>query len=51
MVYKVFLYIILISLYVVFFGINSFERFKEDSIVVIKKSLDIASSEMNVRPG
>ena len=51
MVYKVFLYIILISLYVVFFGINSFERFKEDSIVVIKKGLDIASSEMNVRPG
>ena len=51
MVYKVFLYIVLISLYVVFFGINSFERFKEDSIVVIKKGLDIASSEMNVRPG
>ena len=51
MVYKVFLYIVLTSLYVVFFGIDSFERFKEESIVVIKKDLDIASTAMNVRPG
>ena len=51
MVYKVFLYLLLISLYVVFFGIKSFERFKEDSIVVSKRNLDIASSDMNVRPG
>lgn len=51
MVYKVFLYLLLILLYVVFFGIKSFERFKEDSIVVSKRNLDIASSDMNVRPG
>ena len=51
MVYKVFLYLLLISLYVVFFGIKSFERFKEDSIVVSKRNLDIASSDMNVGPG
>ena len=51
MLYKAFLYIVLISLYVAFFGIKSFDRFKEESIVVIKKNLDIASSEMNARPG
>ena len=51
MISKLFLYIVLISLYVVFFGIKSFDRFKEESIVVIKKNLDIESADMNVRPG
>ena len=50
MISKLFLYIVLISLYVVFFGIKSFDRFKEESIVVIKKNLDIESVD-TVRPG
>ena len=48
---KVCLYIILISLYVVFFGIKSFQRFNDETIVVIKKNLDISSTDMNVKPG
>ena len=60
MVYKVFkvseiitifLYIVLISLYVVFFGIKSFKRYKEHSIIVSKNNLDIASTDINIRPG
>ena len=30
---------VLISLYVVFFGINTFERFTKESIIVIKENL------------
>ena len=48
---RLFWIFVLISLYVVFFGIKSFERFNEESIVVIKKNLDISSTDMNVRPG
>ena len=47
----IFLYFVLISLYVVFFGLNSFKRYKEESIIVIKKNLDIASTDINIRPG
>ena len=44
---RLFWIFVLISLYVVFFGINSFERFNEEAIVVIKENLDISSIDIN----
>ena len=38
---------VLISLYVVFFGINTFERFTKESIIVIKENLDVSSTDIN----
>ena len=51
MVQKVFIYIVLISLYIYIFGIKSFNRLKEDSIVTIKKNIDISSPGLEVKPG
>ena len=38
---------VLISLYVVFFGINTFKRFTKESIIVIKENLDVSSTDIN----
>ena len=46
---RLFWIFVLISLYVVFFGINTFERFQEESTVVITNDLDISS--IDVKPG
>ena len=51
MVHKAFLNIVLVSLYVYFFGIKSVKRFKEDSIVTIKRNQDYSSSDFEVKPG
>ena len=51
MVYKVLIYIVLIILYIYFFGHSSFTRFKEESIVTIRKNLDISSLDFEVKPG
>ena len=38
---------VLISLYVVFFGINTLKRFTKESIIVIKENLDVSSTDIN----
>ena len=44
---RLFWIFLLISLYVVFFGINSFERFNEEAIVVIIENLVFSSIDFN----
>ena len=51
MVHIVFMNVVLISLYVYFFGITSVDRFLEESIVTIKKTEDISSTSLDVKPG
>ena len=51
MVYKFFLYLILIALYIYFFGLDSFDRFKEKSIVTINNIIPISSREAMRNPG
>ena len=48
---KVFLIIVLSLLYIFLFGIKSIDRFMDDSIVTIKKELDMTSIDMDIRPG
>ena len=49
--YKVILYVVLIAIYVHFFGITSVDRFLEDSIVTIQKSQEISSLGLELNPG
>ena len=51
MVYKAFLNLFLIGLYIYYFGIESFERYKEESIVTINKVLPISSNQIKKKPG
>ena len=51
MAYKFFLYLVLIALYIYFFGLSSFNRYKEESIVTINKILPISSREISRKPG
>ena len=48
---KMVLNVVLFVLYVYFFGIPSFQRYMEKSIVTITKDLDISSSEIEIKPG
>ena len=51
MAYKSFLYLLLIALYIYVFGLASFNRYKEESIVTINKILPISSREIIRKPG
>ena len=51
MFYKFFLYLLLIALYIYYFGVASFNRFKEESIVTINQILPISSREIGRNPG
>ena len=51
MVYKFFLYLLLIALYIYQFGLASFNRFNEESIVTINQILPISSREISRNPG
>ena len=48
---KLVLNVVLFVLYVYFFGVPSFQRYMEKSIVTITKDLDISSSEIEIKPG
>ena len=48
---KMVLNVVLFVLYVYFFGVPSFQRYMEKSIVTITKDLDISSSEIEIKPG
>ena len=49
--YKFFLYLLLIVLYFYFFGLASFEKYKEESIVTINNIIPISSREAIRNPG